>query len=491
VENIKESRYSMEYARAYAEAAKSAYTTALDDQVRLETVSGNALIGVGTAIAGLAAFKAHADAITAAALAGGAGYAFASWNISKQRQLIYLQARSAIECAEGVLSPFDLDEHRLKEIDHLVDQLERRTSAFINARENLRASNFALVVTPGTEAMHRAADAALQASDEILSAAHNAAAAGRETQGKTKDAAARLVMAVNDVRTSADRQILATIPKLSDVGATISGFKDYADLLAPGAGVGQKLTKAYQRIASAGEQAAAAVPASSNAAARQQKARKRPAFSQGNDPAYALLAAMKDLAVKAEDLVRYTLRVRASLPTVETTTLKSDLAACRLGDVPAPTPSPAASETPPASSTPPGAPAGQGQTSPPTAAGTAPKSTADPLQALAAKVAEVDEFAVAGTNVIPDATKITVTSGKVQVGMTCISTPKTALKANDVVAALLDQKADDGTTIRAEAGEAGGDPAGKITVVGAPECITAGATAQRAKKKPETSTTPR
>ena len=116
---------TMPYAQAYARSAMRAYQSAVDGEVVASTRLGSGLIGLAGVITALAAYGAHKDALIGGALLGGTAYAIGNWNLSKQRQLVYLAGAEAVNCALTAVNAFNMSEADRIGLNDALADLER------------------------------------------------------------------------------------------------------------------------------------------------------------------------------------------------------------------------------------------------------------------------------------------------------------------------------------------------------------------------------
>lgn len=238
--------HSMAYARAYADAARTAYRSALDREVGASRDVGTTLIGLGALAAGMAAFKAHRDAITGAALLGGSTLAMGNWHINKQRQLVYVAALEAINCAVKAVVPFDMSATDQTSLREALNNLEAQIAATTDAIGVVEAEKNRLVATDSAVA---AAEGAVATANAAVTAARETLVSGRKAAANVRAAGAQLVIAIDGIGAAVDKAVLDTLPDINSVKTVIAGLGALAGSIAPGAGVDTRLATALGSFA--------------------------------------------------------------------------------------------------------------------------------------------------------------------------------------------------------------------------------------------------
>lgn len=498
--------HSMAYAKAYAHSAREAYQQAVDREVQAGTNLSSGLIGLGGILAGLATFGAHRDAIVGGALIGGTAYALGNWNLSKQRQLVYLAGVEAINCSVKAVSPFDMPESDRQALNDGLAQLERRLGEVTLGIDRVATA----ARNGGTEALHAEADQTVTHARAISASSREVLIGGRQIATKVHRAGGELVAAVDRVGAAVDKAVLDTIPDLASVKMVVGGIAGFAGALVPGSAIESRITQAMKDVGAKPEgrklvpspaQAALAraiddlVVSTEHLASEAAKVRSRTiAF----DPA-ATTAGLADCGVTVSSGLTatpsavvlkggvdethtiivdggtspYIVRRQGAQPSgltiiepvpYDTSVIVQGSAALAKGqsfsilimDSSKPHKSKEVSITVGGTVSP------SGGTPPPTTA------AANPFVARIVKLTQ--EFDVGGTKVAVVPPVEDLGAGRVRVNIECKSKPSTPLSQDSVITALLQQQVA-GSAIAADASVDGADPATKFDIAGAADCV--------------------
>jgi hypothetical protein len=243
------SQVTISEARAYAQRARGAYVQALETEVNAQSNVGNALIGVGTLSAALAAFKAHRDALVGTALLGGAGYAYGQWNISRQRQLVYIAGMDAVNCAVAATNPFDHSEEDRRNLRTALAELETALNRYGSVADAVSAAAANLPQDETTAAERAGAAAAVAAASKLASDGQQVLAGGRQTLVKLQRVGGELMAAVDRVGNAVNKAILDTIPDLASIPKVVGSLGTYAGHFAPGAAIDTQIQKRFATYA--------------------------------------------------------------------------------------------------------------------------------------------------------------------------------------------------------------------------------------------------
>ncbi len=233
---------SMADAQAYAQKARRAYQDALDEQMRGSVGLSTGLIGLGGVIAALAGFGAHSDAIVGTALFGGTAYAMGNFNLSKQRQLVYVAAISAIGCAEKAVSPLVMSKEAITALNTAIADVERRI-------DEVAAQSVAVRARMATATDPVLLDSAIKLLDQAKALSNSSGelvVGARQLTTRVERAGRDLIITVDGISTAVDRTLVDTIPDPSAVFKVIGSIGGFANLLAPGADVGDVISKALK-----------------------------------------------------------------------------------------------------------------------------------------------------------------------------------------------------------------------------------------------------
>ncbi|HEY7220076.1 MAG TPA: hypothetical protein VH985_16945 [Candidatus Binatia bacterium] len=196
----------MAYAKAYAHSARSAYQQAVDREVQAGTNLSSGLIGLGGVLAALAAFRGPRDAIVGTALGGGTVYALGNWNLSKQRQLVYLAGAEAINCSVKAVAPFDMPESDRQALSDSLAQLEGRLEDVTLGVDRVLTRQAAVARDSSTEGLHVEADETVTQARTVSASSREVLVGGRQIATKVFRAGGELVIAVDRIGAAVDKR---------------------------------------------------------------------------------------------------------------------------------------------------------------------------------------------------------------------------------------------------------------------------------------------
>jgi hypothetical protein len=243
------SHITLSEARTYAQRARGAYVQALDSEVSAQSNLGNTLIGVGTLTAGLAAFKAHRDAVIGAALLGGSGYAFGQWNISRQRQLVYIAGMDAINCAVAAANPFDASDEDRRTLRDALGALETELTQYGSGIDAVTAEAATLPQDDTTADERAGAAAAVAAANKLADDGRQVLAGGRQAVVKLHRIGGELIAAVDRIGNAVNRAVLETIPDLAAIPKVVGALGTYAGHFAPSAALDTHIQQRFAAYA--------------------------------------------------------------------------------------------------------------------------------------------------------------------------------------------------------------------------------------------------
>jgi hypothetical protein len=291
---------------------RAAYREAMAEQLNATQMSSSTLVGLGVLVAGLAAGKAHPDAIVAASLIGGGSFAVASLTLDRRRVLAFDAGIRALDCAHSAVIPLDLDASQLKA---LADGKEGLVAARIRARAATTQAQSALDAAKQANAVEPAGLASAEKSIGDISAALTEADKTRKAADKlatdTREIGHRLQNIVLGIAAKVDGIIAATVPDVAAVQQVLAGLGGFASAFTPGAGIDKTLADALKRYNQAAPEAA----------------------MSANEEATKLKLALKDLDAAAAELVAATTTVNEALAPVDGAAVASALKACNVADV--------------------------------------------------------------------------------------------------------------------------------------------------------------
>lgn len=233
---------SLDYARAYAMAAREAYRTQIDTQFNNANNLGAGLIGLGAVVAALAAGSVHRDAILGATLLGGSGYAIGQWYLRPQRLLVYQAGVEGMNCALAAVIPFGMSDADLQSLKAALPKIEDQVAA-TNAAIN--AATAALAPLRGLQLDTATArdDAAIAAATDAVAQAAKVLPAGRQLASRAGRVGPELISAVDRIAAAVDKALQSTLPDLTSVPKIVAGLAGNAGAFAPGSGVEAAFSK--------------------------------------------------------------------------------------------------------------------------------------------------------------------------------------------------------------------------------------------------------
>lgn len=236
---------TLAYGIAYAQQARAAYRAKLSEHARIGTDGGAALITLAAIVLGLAAFDAHTDMITGAALAGGTGYAIGNWYANDAHQLTYLAGMEATSCAVEAVLPLYFSPTARDALAKDLGDLGAASSELGSAMSAVQSLIPLVEAQAGGETdLTRKARTDVTEAGRILEQADKAYAAGRVLLRNIDAAGARLVTAIDRINVAMDRALQQTNPRLESLTNVISQLSASSALFAPGLDISGMLTSA-------------------------------------------------------------------------------------------------------------------------------------------------------------------------------------------------------------------------------------------------------
>lgn len=218
---------SVEYGYAYADKMAVKYYERLSADLGGVSKLGRFQIVNAAVVLGLAAFGAHTDAITGAALVGGTTYALGTWDSSNDRRAIYVKGIQALVCAQRAIAPLDLgrdSRDALKQDRDVLDAAATELAAAMSAVEaaSLRdPGNAAIADTRKRQALQDLA-AALTERRRAIQLTTTANRAGQE-----------LSLQVDAINVAVNQALAGTAAGLDSVPAIISQLSAFSQIFAP------------------------------------------------------------------------------------------------------------------------------------------------------------------------------------------------------------------------------------------------------------------
>jgi hypothetical protein len=302
---------TMPYAQAYARSAMRAYQSAVDGEVVASTRLGSGLIGLAGVITALAAYGAHKDALIGGALLGGTAYAIGNWNLSKQRQLVYLAGAEAVNCALTAVNAFNMSEADRIGLNDALADLERSLGEVTGGIDVALARKKAVPVDTATKQLHDSADQAIVNARTATGAGREVLQSGRQIAGKVHRAGGELVNAVDRISVAVDKAALETIPDLASVTKVVGGIAGFATAFVPASASVEGFTKAA-------------------AGARTESRRALAAADQSVQGQKELTDSLEQLASRVELLANATARVRSRTAVFDASATTESLKNCNV-----------------------------------------------------------------------------------------------------------------------------------------------------------------
>ena len=225
------------YGIEYAQNAQKAYRDKLAAHARLGTSGGAALITLGSAVLGLAAFDAHIDVIKGTALAGGIGYTIGDRYANEAHERIYIRGMEAMNCAVEAVLPLNFPSKARDSLAKDIDELSKAILSLNAVSANVQSQ---ISLVESREEFQKGKQPVDSAQAEVLEA-RNAASTADKLYGAgiillrdIDGAGTRLVSAVDRINIAIDRALQQTNSRMESVADIISQLSDSARIFAPG-----------------------------------------------------------------------------------------------------------------------------------------------------------------------------------------------------------------------------------------------------------------
>lgn len=239
---------TLDHGRQFTAGARAAYQKKIYEQVDTLTNLSSGIITLGGAIAAMAAFKAHKDAIVGSALIGGTALTLGQWNLDKRRLIVYQAAVAAFNCAERAVSPLDMSEATLKELTTRTTQLTVDMGAATGAIGELELALAGWTPkTPEATAAQTRFQAAIVAARHVLQAAGTTRESGDALEERARNASNALIQAVRNIEQQADKVLPDTMGDLNQLPTIIGMLRQGAAQIATNAGVEAGMLTALTR----------------------------------------------------------------------------------------------------------------------------------------------------------------------------------------------------------------------------------------------------
>lgn len=287
---------SIQAATNHANMAKGRYQQALEDETHRQTALSNGLIVLGALTLGVGIAKgSHRSDLTKLALIGGTAYTLGTWNSSRPREEIYLEAQIAMTCAVDAIQPFNIDAAEKQAFQLALNDLDSRIKAVVADYATLEAEiGRAQNADAGLLASARSDVAAAKAIVDSAGDVHTAGVKLRQERGRAGNS---LINAVDSIGAIVNRALRGTLSDLSALPGVIKGLAASTEIVAPGLGVASAIA---DRMAAGSKSAADAKL-------------KLQAKGLAVPPLSPLEAAIEKLKLSASGLVSYARRVAGQI----------------------------------------------------------------------------------------------------------------------------------------------------------------------------------
>ena len=291
---------------------RATYREAMALQLSTTQYAGAGLVALGALVTGLAAGKAHPDAIVGISLLGGTSYAIGALTLDRRRVLAFDAGIKALDCSYAAVIPLDLGTKRLAALNVANQRLDTARKSAAAAANTLRASltnDDKLKFLGAADAV--AARRNLEAFDAALVESEKAQRAATQLGEDTRELGQRLQNTVHTIAARVDGFIAQTVPDVSAVQQAVAGLGGFAAMFAPGAGVDKTLATSLANFA----------PKSNSGT------------PDGQQAFAAFEVALKKLVVETAKLFDATAEVKDLLGTVNGASVVAALKACNAADV--------------------------------------------------------------------------------------------------------------------------------------------------------------
>ncbi len=245
---------SLPKARELLLQLRATYREAMAAQLEATQFSGAGLVTLGALVTGLAAGRAHPDAIIGASLLGGTAYAVGTLTLDRRRVLAFDAGIRALDCAQAAVIPLDLDAPRQQALAVARTALTKSRGDTAASAARLRAQLLlAEKAAALDDAPRQAAERALADAEAALAEADKARKAAQALADDARRVGQQLQATVQAISAKVDGVIAQTVPDLAAVQQVVGGLGGLASTFAPGAGVDQTLADALGRYQKAGE----------------------------------------------------------------------------------------------------------------------------------------------------------------------------------------------------------------------------------------------
>ena len=223
----------------YAQKVQAAYRRKLAEHAQIGTDGGAALMLLGSAVLGLAAFDAHIDSIIGTALAGGTGYALGNWYANEDHEHVYLSGMKAINCAIEAVLPLNVSADAR---DLLKADLEKISGYLLELRGRVDEVQRVIPLVQATmqsadketTTLIKTAQMAVAQAIAVVKHADEAATTGGILLYKVDGAGEHLITAVNRINVAVDQALQQSNPRLESLSNVISALSASTGFFAPG-----------------------------------------------------------------------------------------------------------------------------------------------------------------------------------------------------------------------------------------------------------------
>lgn len=216
---------SMAEAIKYANATMDEYRAARSAEFdRQQNVSGT-LFGLGAVALGLAAYKAHSDAILGVGLIGATTYQASMWNTSAGRNQLYSEGINALACAQSVMAPVLVGPDQYKEVGAAIGDVVNKADAAAAADGLVYA---AMLSADFPDSLRKALQDERASARKQLDRADKALAKASRYRVLVAQAGSTLKTHVDFIREGVDKGMLGTLADPRHLPDAVKRLADYA-----------------------------------------------------------------------------------------------------------------------------------------------------------------------------------------------------------------------------------------------------------------------
>jgi hypothetical protein len=225
---------SLGVALTYAQDTQELYRKKIIELGDAERAASIGFIGLGTALILAGALGAHRDTMIGGAGLAGGGFAMATFLTDKRRASIYVAGMKALICAQGAVSPLNLDQKAQKTLESNVKAVETRKGTVNKAVVRVEGIVREIEAAGGATSATQAARQDVQTARQSLASATSAQGAVDQLYLNQSMAGNSLKNTVDDIDTVVLDALRGTEGSLQAVPQIIAGLAQSMQLMAPG-----------------------------------------------------------------------------------------------------------------------------------------------------------------------------------------------------------------------------------------------------------------